>query len=1178
MYNCIKNYCENNEENGLFLLDMPTGFGKTYNVIKYIYDSSLDPKNKGRKIFFITTMKKNLPIKELKTLFYNAGKIDEFNTKFLFLDSLSEAAITNYNSSMRIPSSIRNTEEYKQFRDGIEFLKSKDNHNDRAYKSYYSDIRKEFSRTTEPAFRKLIQNELFRQFKTIKDRLYAIKTDEKWQWVGELYPSVFTSERQIIFMSMDKFLVLNDTLVERKYLFYNSPIIINAIIFIDEFDATKGTILNSIIQNGLRDRIDYIELFNEIYSTIKTIKFPKDLIVPSKERLNSKYKAQSLESVLNGVEEKADDIFNEYSLQFNHKTDDSQDNSKSFLFQDHRFLSVLNNNHSYILSQKDQDSRYNIIRFSAEKPKAEKNNIQSLLGSLRGFVTWFQTAVHILSLNYMQCRNEQRADGEDEYSLEYAVRTVLSLFRLKQSYENYLITQILLNTKKDRGGVSGSEYDMTFYDKGFRYYAFEDSPEHAMESRIIMYSFQNTPEKYLLRFCEKAKVVGISATATIASVIGNYDLEYLNAKMNRLLHYIGNEEQKRLQQEFENAQKGYEHVKINVGIIDVDDNDGYSVNSWLRLFNSNDPDSHEAAEHVYNKVQLYCPDSADGSYYFRKRYLRIVMAFKEFIVHDDIYSFLCVLTSHPKPYDKLLSINLLTELFGIISEYYGCKDYCVKQLDGEEYDQKKDEIYNLLSDGKKVFVISVYQTIGAGQNLQYKAPRSLLKTLVKINDRKDGDEKDFDAIYLDRPTNLMVNINSEVMNDENFIESIFQHEFLQEKGEISQVEASKRIKGAFQKYLFNAKGRYKGLDTRSVKLLATKVIIQAVGRICRTNLKSKNIYLFADRGISEWVDASVLKGHVYNREFIELISKMKLSDTSDADLEILNRANLLASKANLFIRRMLPSKNRVYTWDTGKLEQWKLLRKISMQNPTFDYENDNSFVVKQLYIKQPQKSNHYYYSQSEDYNNIRISFSADNNADQMVSMQAARLDRILKFDGLPEFFKNNNYAMVFEPNEYILSPAMFNNIYKGALGEAVGWYIFKRFLNIKLEEIDDPEVFELFDYRVPGTDVYVDFKHWTGSNQDVDNSDIILEKIRNKARICGCRCVIIANILSERFFEARKTKIDDVVVVKCPSLLMDKGANVELNKNAVEIIRRCINEFRDQNKSVDSQYQQGSNL
>ena len=785
---------------------------------------------------------------------------------------------------------------------------------------------------------------------------------------------------------------------------------------------------------------------------------------------------------------------------------------------------------------------------------------------MRGFVTWFQTAIHILSLNYMQRRNEQREDGEDEYSLEYAVRSVLSLFRLKQSYENYLITQILLNTKKDRSGVSGSEYDMTFYDKGFRYYAFEDSPEHAMESRIIMYAFQNTPEKYLLRVCEKAKVVGISATATIASVIGNYDLEYLNSKMNGLLHYIGKEELKRLKKEFENAQKGYENVKINVGIIDSDDNDGYSVNSWFRLFNSNDSDSHEAAEYMYDMVQQYCPDSADGSCYFRKRYLRIVIAFKEFIVHDDIYSFLCVLTSHPKPYDQLLNINLLDKLFCIISEYYNRTDYCVKQLDGEEYDQKKDEIYNLLSKGKKVFVISVYQTIGAGQNLQYKAPRALMNSLIRINDRKAGDEKDFDAIYLDRPTNLMVNINSELINEDSFIEFIFQNEFLQERGEISQVETSKRIKGAFQKFLFNAKSWSKGLDTRSVKLLATKVIIQAVGRICRTNLKSKNIYLFADRGISEWIDASVLNGHVYNREFIELISNMKLSNSTNENLEIINKANLLSSRTNIFIKRMLPSKNRIYTWDRGKLEQWKLLRKIAMQYPTFDENIENSFVAGQCYIKQPKKSNHYYYSQSEDYNNISISFSADSLTNQTVSMQAARLDRILEFDGISDFFKNNNYATEFESNEYIMSPAMFNNIYKGALGEAVGWYIFKRFLNIKLEEIDDPEVFELFDYRVPGTDVYVDFKHWTGSNQDVDNSDIILEKIRNKARICGCRCVIIANILSERFFEARKTKIDDVIVVKCPSLLMDKGASVELNKNAVEIIRRCINEFRDQNK------------
>ena len=32
MYSCIKSFMDNDKENGLLLLDMPTGFGKTYSV------------------------------------------------------------------------------------------------------------------------------------------------------------------------------------------------------------------------------------------------------------------------------------------------------------------------------------------------------------------------------------------------------------------------------------------------------------------------------------------------------------------------------------------------------------------------------------------------------------------------------------------------------------------------------------------------------------------------------------------------------------------------------------------------------------------------------------------------------------------------------------------------------------------------------------------------------------------------------------------------------------------------------------------------------------------------------------------------------------------------------------------------------------------------------------------
>ena len=100
---------------------------------------------------------------------------------------------------------------------------------------------------------------------------------------------------------MDKFLSKNTTIVEPSYMFYNSDIIKNAVIFIDEFDATKETILKKIIDNGLRDKVDYIELFKDIHASLHTDDFPTVLTTPSKERQKGRYKAQSLESVVSVV-------------------------------------------------------------------------------------------------------------------------------------------------------------------------------------------------------------------------------------------------------------------------------------------------------------------------------------------------------------------------------------------------------------------------------------------------------------------------------------------------------------------------------------------------------------------------------------------------------------------------------------------------------------------------------------------------------------------------------------------------------------------------------------------------------------------------------------------------------------------------------------------------------------
>ncbi len=1158
MYTAIKKYCENERQNGLFLMDMPTGFGKTYNVIKYIFDASTAQENKNRRYFFITTLKKNLPTKELEQWFSKAGKAEQFKEKFLFIDSNVDCVIERLTEEVKkeIPYDIRKTDEYKEFSKNVEFLQSADDQ----LKKFAGSISDNLRIKTEPAFRKMLQTRLAKEYTTVEKRIYAIKTDKNWQWLGKLYPSVFTRDRQIIFMSVDKFLSRNATIVEPSYMFYNSDIIDNAIIFIDEFDATKETLLKNVIQNGLRDKIDYVELFSSIYSSLQTNAFPADLTTPSQKRKNGEYADQSLQGIIDGIREKADAIYKDFSLQFSHKTiERAEESAHNFLFQDHQFHSVLDGNKSFITSKCDRKKKINAITFSKEKPANETNNIQVLLGKLRGFISWFQGGINILAINYMQRKQESRKSGDDEFTFEASVRSVLDLFHLNKDYIDYLTSQIMISSHKVKGNIASSDFDRSFYENGFRFYDFEDDSAHDMQSKIMMCSFQTTPEKILLRFCEKAKVIGISATATIETVVGNYDLDYLKVKMQGAYSEISQSDYHRLEKEFNESQAGYSNITIYAELLGEQSDNDYSVNSWMKVYSN-----PEIAERIYNKVGQ---KSTDNKNYNQQRYLRIALAYKKFITTQDIKSFLCVLTKHPKKNDSSLDLEILYDIFGFIGAEnlpgFDTKNSVVL-LDGDEYESKKNSATARLENGEKLFVISVYQTIGAGQNLQYKAPDEIRESLVRINERS-SEEKDYDAIYLDKPTNLLVNfMNNQAVEEEDFVKSIFQYEFLQEWGELSADEATKHIKNAFKHFTGGgtAKKDYvKNVhDSRSIRMLSTRYIIQAIGRICRTNLKNRNIYIFADNRITDCIDVSVEEGRLLNREFLALIDEVKRNGyKSPEEISIENEANLTSSRANKYIRNMLEEE-----WTDKRIENWQTLRNLVLKQPTMSAADaKDNFVAWNHYIRQPHKRNIYYYSQQEDFNNIRVSFSYDSEHANTVSADGTNLLRLMEFQPIREMFEQRGYATNFEPNDYIMSPTLWNNIYKGALGEVVGQFLFERYLKVKLSEITEPEYFELFDFRI-NRSLYVDFKNWQEST-DFDREKQI-EKIMAKAERCGCKCVIIANILTEQDnYRISTVNRSDVEIVIIPSLLIEKP-NKSLNEEAWNKIKECIDRYADKDQ------------
>ena len=1156
MYDIIKKYVENKNENGLLLIDMPTGSGKTYNAIQFIYNSCMNPENKDRKYIFVTTLKKNLPAEDLKTNFERDDQGDLFKEKVLVIDSNMDSVVNGWSQEIEkaIPSEFKKTDEFKEFQTNVNFVKQQREGKNILLRECLPSIELNLREKSEPKFRRLISEALEKEYVTVESRILAIKTDKRWQWVGKLYPAVFTKDRQILFMSMDKFMSRNTTIVEPSYMFYNSDIIKNAVIFIDEFDATKDTILKRIIENGLRDKIDYIELFKDIYAALHTDSFPIALTTPSRERMNGKYSTQSLESVVDGIRDKADYIYETYSLKFKHRTSGNlSDEYQNYLFQDHQFHSILNANNSYVTMQSDERRRINSIDFAQKKPQNEKNNIQTMLGQLRGFISYFQIAVNILAINYMQCKKERRVDGEDDFSLESAIRTVLALFRLNDDGIDYLTGQIIMSTRKVKGEIEPADFDLSFYERGFRYYVFENDTQHDMQSLMMMYSFQNTPEKMLMKFCEKAKVIGISATATVPTVIGNYDIDYLANKMQKVYVEVSDEDKKRLSESFRNQMEGYKDINIHTDLLGC--RGEYSAQSWSMIFRT-----PELANMVYGTIQRQFGEGEDKNDYNKKRYLRIAMAFHQFVKHDDIKSFLCVLNKHPRPKDRYLNKDVLCDIFEYIAKENGWNNFTcsgsIVFLDGSEYEDNKTNLIERLAKGEKIFVISVYQTIGAGQNLQYPVPDFLKGNLIRINDRSLREEKDFDAIYLDKPTNMIVSL-ADGMEDSEFVKYIYQMEFLQEVAEISSSEAIQNIKKAFRTLMLGRRNEEQFANIykkKSVILMSTRYIIQAIGRICRTNQKNKNIYVFADQDIVDGIDISIVNERNYNPEFLALVDRIKMAEVKTPEaMSLENAASLKAVRVNKEIKNLLNN-----DWTEAKIGKWKQLRDLALTKPTAtEEEAKKDFRIKNFYAQLPEDANCYYFSQQEDYNNVSVSFSPDAEHAQKVSAEGTRLKDMLRIPGIKSLFEENGWATEFVPNKYIMTPTLWNNIYKGALGEVVGKYLMEKALNIKLLEIEDPNLFELFDYQIDGCDICVDFKNWAEGT--TENRMEMLRKVASKASKYGCKCVIIANIYAEDHWVESDTVIDGIRIVSLPYLV---DGQAKLDRATWEIIRGCISEYK----------------
>lgn len=135
----------------------------------------------------------------------------------------------------------------------------------------------------------------------------------------------------------------------------------------------------------------------------------------------------------------------------------------------------------------------------------------------------------------------------------------------------------------------------------------------------------------------------------------------------------------------------------------------------------------------------------------------------------------------------------------------------------------------------------------------------------------------------------------------------------------------------------------------------------------------------------------------------------------------------------------------------------------------------------------------------------------------------------------------------------ILLPCAYINLYKGALGEAVGEAILEGF-GLRLKEITDPNKFEKFDFAVDGMDgVYIDFKLWSSDSEDDGEKSI--KHVEEKLERIGGKKAFVINIVADR--DNYKIR-GNGKVYRVPNIVMRKGPFFYIDREKMSQLIRLI--------------------
>lgn len=1169
--NAICEFVKRSEKKGLVEIPLPTGFGKTHAVMQAI--SMMTERETGafpgvKKIIFTTTLKKNLPVEKLKD--YYKG---DFDKEVLLLKSNVDSLIDFHANGglSKIPEKFKDDAFYKMVKrlDHLKTLQAKKEKSSDDFE-FIQEL-KEHANEDEQVFRKHIRSILRENFRTSVEQKKAIKKRSEFQWIGELYPYIFIDDKKVIFMSMRKLLSGLSPLAGSGNSLLTEEFLNGSILFIDEYDATKKDVKDEIIEEQLRERLDLIRVFRSVHSALHSERFSNDLL----DVLHMD--DYTLQKFYESIIIHANELYERFHLGLSYRQEDGLvDRKKNFLFYDSQFQTILEKGKYTIFAQEDK-ARHRMSITKGESDSSIDGNvaIQDLLRKVDAFMKRFSYFIWRWANAYMIKENSKRTELKakdgidlDMMTVDNAAYSIIDKF-LSDRQEKRIIfsyySKMNMQAMRD-----GQRLPYSYFANGFTMFELEDNDANNDDTMMSMVKIKDTPESIMAFIAENALVFAISATAAIPSATGNYCRDYLKDVLKDKFHSLPEEDAgltDYIRKELETRNEPYRN-EIGIEVSDVPEDEELIKERLINCFADK-----ESAKLCLNKIEFETSELGEEKCsYYANKYMRLAYVVRLFANQKDQQTLLYLGKALPKDSDgSTLKKNVLDYIIEMANIDAGLKGLYMIQpaiLTSSNFDETKEQICERLKNGEKLIIFSSYQTVGAGQNLQYPVNESYRDNVVTLphSYNYEKEERDIDSIYLDDITYLTENIN----DIKHFDIKRNMYHLMQVMECFGNYEISVEAKRELVKAGFNSlqnilpKCNVSLNDAQSIKFHVTRDVIQAVGRMGRTCLRNKHISIYIYEKVLRQLDYNTLMAEFNSEEVKAIGKKLKTKEVTACIDNQLQLAMLRANTISIQVSgKILSTVKRSFKgeWSDTDMRLWKELRELVLKHPTANEEDLADDDLRAYYINGLQPLSKYLFSvNNNSYRNIHVWFAdedsfrkskqiiKDENGRLVVhkcSEDDARLQMLLNIKGIREMFQKRGYAEHFQTKKYIMSPALYTNIYKGALGEVCGRYIIENSTSLKLKEIQDGNQFEYFDYRIEDyPNIYIDFKHWKISSAPYNDKDAIMTEIRSKMDKIGAQRVYIVGILKDSESIANISADERIVTIP---YLVDENAKIARN-------------------------------